>query len=255
VRYDKDLINGAKLLYGEITALCNQEGYCWAGNSYFAELYSVTNRTISNWINTLESKGYITRKVIRDEEGKVDKRLIYLSTGRNLHEGIEENFMPPRKNLHEGIEENFRSNITSINTTSNNTSNKRDSRIRDIYNHYLSKNIVKHQKMTSSMRTAIRARLRDYTYEQLIQAINNYAVVYHSNDFWFDTKYTLTDLMRDKDVRKFIDDADPLTNFKKRGASDGVRGYRNSNARGSKAGTSYERAIQEVETARRAFNR
>src|SRR5699024_12232676 len=62
VRYDKDLINGAKLLYGEITALCNQEGYCWAGNSYFAELYSVTNRTISNWINTLESKGYITRK-------------------------------------------------------------------------------------------------------------------------------------------------------------------------------------------------
>lgn len=85
--------------------------------------------------------------------------------------------------------------------------------VRDLFDHYLSKNIIKHNKITGPIRTAINARLRDYSYEQLIQVIDNYAEVYFSDNHWFSHKYSLADLMRDKDVRKFIDDADPLVNF------------------------------------------
>lgn len=59
VRYDKSLCPNAKLLYGEITALCNEKGYCWATNYYFSTLYNVSVRSIVNWLNELESSGHI----------------------------------------------------------------------------------------------------------------------------------------------------------------------------------------------------
>lgn len=59
VRYAKKLNPNAKLLYGEITALCNKEGYCWASNTYFSELYDCTPQSISNWIQDLVSHGFI----------------------------------------------------------------------------------------------------------------------------------------------------------------------------------------------------
>ena len=75
VRYDNDLIPNAKLLYGEISAMCSVEGYCWAENLYFAQLYKVSLFTISRWISKLESNGHI-RTVLNKKEG--NKRKIFL---------------------------------------------------------------------------------------------------------------------------------------------------------------------------------
>ena len=64
VRYDPELTPNAKLLYGEITALCNAKGYCWATNSYFAKLYNVKPHAISVWISSLVKRGYIHSDVV-----------------------------------------------------------------------------------------------------------------------------------------------------------------------------------------------
>lgn len=122
VRYDKDLAPNAKLLYGEITALCNEKGYCWATNQYFAELYNVSDRTIKNWISQLTDKGYIQRSVkYREGTKEIEQRKLFI--GRENNFTTSGNYFPdPRENnFTTPSENNFPVNNTSINNTFNNT--------------------------------------------------------------------------------------------------------------------------------------
>lgn len=81
VRYDNSLKAIEKLMYGEITALTNKEGYCFAKNKYFAELFEVANNTVSRWISNLEKKGYIKTNIIRDKRGQIiEGRIFILNT-------------------------------------------------------------------------------------------------------------------------------------------------------------------------------
>lgn len=114
VRYDDRLTPNAKLLYGEITALCNKEGYCWAGNAYFANLYGVTKTSISTWIGNLKDCGYISLQMQYAEGTKhILNRYI-----RILGEGVQENLDTYTSKLNEPMQE-----ILTVNTTSNITSN------------------------------------------------------------------------------------------------------------------------------------
>lgn len=67
VRYDKGCPPAARLLYGEISALSNKEGYCWASNEYFARLYEVDTSTASSWVSSLVDGGHITVEVSRTD--------------------------------------------------------------------------------------------------------------------------------------------------------------------------------------------
>ena len=66
VRY-ANIIPNVKLLYGEITALSNKRGYCFATNSYFAKIYKVHPTTVSNWISILVTNKFIVVETINGQ--------------------------------------------------------------------------------------------------------------------------------------------------------------------------------------------
>ena len=104
VRYDKDLKDKAKLLYGEIVALSNQYGYCYASNKYFADLYNVTTTTISLLIKNLVDKGYVESEIVYKEgTKKILNRYLKIFKG--------------------GYLKNLKDNNTSINNKENNNIN------------------------------------------------------------------------------------------------------------------------------------
>lgn len=122
VRYDKRLSASEKVLYSEITALANKEGYCYATNGYFAKLYEVAESTISVQIRKLAECGYLTISI---ENGY--KRKIYIKYMGDL----EKSNTPLLENLKGDLEksntpplEKSKHNNTSNNNLTNNYEKK-----------------------------------------------------------------------------------------------------------------------------------
>lgn len=155
VRYDKNLIPNAKLLYGEITALCNEKGYCWAGNGYFAELYGVSKTSISKWVKSLIDGGYIVSEMVYKQGTKeIDKRYI-----RIVNDPIQQKLKTPITKVKDPIEEKLKGNNT-FNTKSNNIINN-TSIIKDIVEYLNAKAETNFKATTKSTQQHIHARLEE----------------------------------------------------------------------------------------------
>lgn len=78
VRQDDQLSTNAKILYGDIVALANASGYCFASNQYFTETLGVTERSVTRLIAKLAERGHIRVRILRDQKsGLVTGRRIY----------------------------------------------------------------------------------------------------------------------------------------------------------------------------------
>jgi hypothetical protein len=112
VKYNREISDFAKLLYGEINSLRNKLGYCYASNGYLAERFNKTERSVSSAISQL-----VKWKLVRIEEpNNKGRRIFLLQTLQDFSTDQEESFQPD-------IEENFQRNNKEYNNKDNTKEN------------------------------------------------------------------------------------------------------------------------------------
>lgn len=117
VRYDERIPANAKLLYGEISALCNREGFCWAKNEYFAQLFGWAAPTVTRLLSSLRDAGYLSVEMVKTKTGHARRIFAGIYTGgspQNCGQGSPQNCL--------GVSAKMITPLQSyVNNTSNNT--------------------------------------------------------------------------------------------------------------------------------------
>lgn len=210
IRYDNDIPANAKLFYAEITALCNEKGYCWANNNYFAELYDVSDRTIGRWISLLCKKEYIvteykykagTKEILKryiklagspstsSAEITEDEEISVLGGDKNVNtyrqkcpvggdKNVRENNIIYNNNIYKDIlsgtenEPVYKSVDNSSNTTEE-CSKSNSEIIKQIIEYLNEKCSVKYKSSSTKTQTSINARLNEgFVLQDFIKVID-----------------------------------------------------------------------------------
>lgn len=114
VRYDERLKANEKLLYGELTALSQKDGFAFASNGYFAKLYGVAKTTVSEWLKDLQDAGYIKICIDR-QEGNL-RRILVFENPRFSEEVLGKSRIGIEKKAKTPLREKPKQNNTSNNT-------------------------------------------------------------------------------------------------------------------------------------------
>jgi len=129
VLYHKELPASAKLLFGDILRLCdNEKETCWASNAYFAEAFNVSIVSVSLWIKSLKKYGFIKTKVfpnnfreitIKENYNRYLRKLKYITKGDKLLKSLspkENNNINNKKNTTNTIKLRSKDDDYNVNT-------------------------------------------------------------------------------------------------------------------------------------------
>lgn len=194
VRYNNKLSPNEKLLYGELTCLTHQDGYCFATNSYFARLYGVTVRTVQGWLKALEQCGYINIRYDRDS---------YESCTRKIY--INANYVNPSPDT-SGIdgETDAEPEPARAEYVENPSVNREYVRqIFEKWNNYGLPNRGEIEFLSRFGRC--HQNLKGISSSDVLSAIDNYASIRRRPDSWYAKKHNLTFESFCNVIDKFLD--------------------------------------------------
>ena len=118
----REISDGAKLFYAQISRFANGSGVCWASNPKLSEELGVSERTITRYVGELESAGFISTEFtgVSDKKRRSERRIrlaqpapfkvdknVYLNIDKNGEDKVD-------KNVHPIKESNLNKNNTPI---------------------------------------------------------------------------------------------------------------------------------------------
>lgn len=116
VFYDRDLPPSARLLYGLISNLCNDRGYCWARNETLCRYLEVKERTLRGLLGQLREKGYI----VVEQSNEAGNTIRKIALG-DVYNRPAKNCRPPGENLPPARQKNAAHTLLKNNLSNNNT--------------------------------------------------------------------------------------------------------------------------------------
>lgn len=167
------------------------------------ELTTMKVRTI---LKNFISKGYIVN-ILRGAKGKPSVLKII-----TIKQQLSNNYITNKNVQPSHLKEVCNNNITPIQQLSNNSIKEKEKET--IYSHWNSKKIIVHKKMTSEIVKAIDKALKNYSVNEIVQAINNYSQVINDNNYFFNYKWSLKNfLTRSNGISNFTSEGSTYINY------------------------------------------
>jgi len=76
-----------KVVFGEISALANKFGFCYANNRHFQAILGCHLNTLHKSLKRLEEKGYIRNEVKKDKKGTFRK--LWITCGKPVENPVD----------------------------------------------------------------------------------------------------------------------------------------------------------------------
>lgn len=165
------------------------------------------NRTLDKIFDSLINKGLLVRESGKGVRSKYFIKVggeitpsgeIALSVGGEITPSVGGEITPQKENKKK-IKENIYNSI---------------------FDFWISKNIKKHRSLTNEMKKAIDKTIKDYSESEILEAINNYSVMYNDSAYqWCSHQWGLNEFLvrKDKDgirqIGMFLNDGSKYLNY------------------------------------------
>lgn len=105
--------------------------------------------------------------------------------------------------------------ISKYNSISNSNKEKENkTKEKEIFDYWNTKNIIVHKKLTPLIIKQITKALEEYTIDEIKECIDRYSKVYHDKAYYFNTKWTLAEFLKQSNaISAFTDEGSKWLNY------------------------------------------